>query len=622
MVIYSLLIFIFCGILSWFSAIPENFLTENIASYKWIRSLKWFSEMLAGVLLSGFTVACSVLWQKKANNSRTRFSPAMLERFKLVIMSSLVLVLLLSLNEEIFSIGLKSKMTSMENAWFELNEAISTSRKFMDEGNPAIAHQYAKKAFAISSRSAEAAAIYKETFDALVLSKDLARYEKKEEEKIQKPHHNSDSLYTPFELIQKSKDAAERKQWFEAHYWAHLAVEACNGTNTNLDNAVEAANYAWSKLSVPVGYDNSEERAYYTKKREGYEAFNSGDPLKAYYVFLSLVYTPKGADDPDVVRFFRLAKEDVENQYFFFDETDHMRELSNNHKIHFSLSYPDSSKAVLSIENSMDIEKEGGLIRYLEGFSYVKYDSLGELLYSFYVPYAKVQAYPVSEISEEGRNTLGLNKKWSYVPFVTLQSVDRETEGIVSYPEFSFKETGLSYDILQASGGVEVADQNLAADLAEIVLENKSSMILPMSFDDFHLINEASAGASSMTLISLHRFLSKTKDYGFSWEVFAGLFMERTFMPFFLLILFILCAVVGWNYRIEQENAVFRFVWLLLIPVYGILMTIAFNCLKCLFNLASFVVISAFGSLAIAVFFLLMIVLLVIVSVMFMSRKV
>lgn len=621
--IYTLIIFALCLALSAVLTEVPILLPGGERLYLFLRGVLRFLGCLPGIFLSGFTVACAVIWQKKTGNSYSRFSQGMFSRYRLALFASLGFVLLLTFNEEIFRPSAERKLESMEYAAVELSDALVTARHLLTQGHPVLSYQYAKKAVEISPGSQSAADMLKKAQDAMELLRDKELHGKKTgAEKIQREMHSQDAGHTVRELLKKSDESAEKKQWFDAHYWAQLAVEACSGTNTNLPDAVEKANYAWEMLSHPAAFDNSEEQNYYRIKKDGYAAFNSGDSLKSYYIFTSLKNTyPAAERDPDIQKFLELSREEVESQYFFFDETDYLNRLSSSHQIYFSLHYADGSRDVFSILNAMDMKKEGSLVRYLEDFHAVRYDKDNNFMYSLSVPYAKATAVPVSEFDETSLLLMGIDKKWKFVPMIILQSIDRNTEGLISKPAYSFVQSGLPEEIMQDEHFTDLKEQSRFSEKAFVKIENSSMMILPMPFSDFHLINEASSGAKKMSLVSLKEFLPRAADYGFSREVFVENLVHRGTFPFILLVMFIFCACLGWNYRIEDPHTVFKFKWLALVPLFGLVMIAAFRIVLYFFNVMNYIFVGMFGLGAIFAAAAAYALLFFAVSVLFLSRK-
>lgn len=621
--VYTILIYLMIfGLVTAFLNYPP-LLDGDQTKYKMTAVTLGFFILLPSIFISGFIASCAVAWKKNKAKFPVRFSHEIMKKFKGVFLLSLALTFILSVNREILIPHFENTLHSIEAAPVELDEAITTAQNLLLADKTILALQYAEKAMKIGPRNEDAKAIYKTVHDMLDIEDDMQMFNKYRHNKIEKPLHSQNAGYTILELIDRSEKAALSENWFEAHYWAQLAVDACDGTNTNLSKASEYANRAWKMLNLPKGYDSSREHDYFAKKKEGYKAFSRGDFLKAYYTFLELSKDEEwGENDPDVKRFFELAKEDIENQYFFFDETEHMKDLTSQHNIHFSLDYPDGSKEIFYISNAMDIKKDGRLTRYLENMYVVHYNSEDVFQYSFHVPYAKTIAVPVSEFGTASLYSLGIRKNWKMVPVVFLQSVDRDTEGLISRPEYNFERTEIPKDILAENGMTYLNFRylNEVADLSpDFTFETMK--ILPMPYSDFHMINEASAGPEYMSIPSLFKFIPSTVKYGFAKETFTENLTQRATYPIFILLMFILCASLAWDYKIESPRDVFRFQWIFIIPIFGFLTIYLVNGAHYIFTVINYIFVSLFGTLALPLAATCHMAFVFLASLLFVSRK-
>ncbi len=598
--------------------------TEN--SYKFFSSLLFFLKLLPAVFLSGYIAICAIIWQKTKKRVSVRFSAAMFERFTHIFISSLIATLVLTLNMEFFIPQVKGKIHSIENASSDVSNAIAATKSLMAQEKPLLAIQFATRALKLSPDSEYVRSIYKKALDFVDACRDRnfsKNSQKDEDDTVVHPLHDEDSKHSIVELLALAKSCAERKEWFPAHYWAQLAVQACDEKNTVLPEASHIANEAWKMLSYPLKFDNSKEREYYLLKKDGYSAYNSGDYLKAYFIFITLnTKYERGKDDPDVKKFFELTKEQVENDYFFYDEVQNIKEFSNSSKVYFTLTYPDKSRDVVFIDNSMDIKREGKLVKYVEGLFIARYAATGNFMYSMKVPCAKVTAIPVSSFSDDAKIILGIDGKWKYVPQITLQAVERSSGKIISKPEYNLLEENLPSRILEKNS--MKSDGQLPVMHGVTVppsSKNTLSMILPMTYDDLNIIADASAGAGNMGLWNLKKFLPKVESYGFSKEVFAESFVQRVTYPFMILIMFIFCATMGWNYRIVNPKTVFHFNWLFLFPVYCALTAVIFSCVEYMFTLMNYCIVGLFGNVALLVAFVVYAIMLFASSALFVSRK-
>ena len=506
---------------------------------------------------------------------------------------------------------------------------IAIAQHLLQVDEPELAYQYALQAQRVAPKDAIVAQLLKQARDESDIARDKLRYEENETVFIEseRPFSAQDHSYTVKELLERSQRAAEEKDWFNAHYWAVLAQEACSGTNTNLPQAMEAANYAWSQLKNPdLGVDY--EPSFYTKKRDAYIALNQKDYLKAYYSFLRLDSSLERSNDPDINRFLALAKEAVESQYFFIDETENMNQLINHSDVYFSLNNADGTRSVFYIRASMDVHEAGSLIRYLNDFTVVHFAKTGELLYSMYAPIAKVISVSTDTFDEQTKIALGIKKSWKSIPFIMLQAVDRETEGIISVPVYSYETTGLPQTI-QTEAQMQETISKLGANAINRIAQNKSKinnqeakiLFLPMPYSDFLTIHSAAGGAEAMPFLTLNNFLKNATNYGFSYEVYLKNLVSRGAYPLFVLIMLLFAATIGWNYRIEDKQMPFKFRWILLLPLYSCFVYAILKMARYTYETINYVLIGTFSANALLAAFIVYAVILAILSLNFMSRK-
>ena len=633
--IYTAIILILCLLASFLRGGVPVVLDGQPGSYKFLRGVYWFLFLLPTIFLSGITVASGVEWKKNAGNSMRRFSAAMLMRFRNLMFVSLGVVFILTMNSEFFLRGAKNKMEAMRNAPVELNANLEMAEDFLREELYALAWQYAQRAVFIAPKDKRAQDMLKRTKDAAELAKDAELHQGAERvtiEEAQRPLHTNDRAYTVRQLLVRAQDAMRDEKYFEAHYWASLAQEACSGTDTNLLDAQIIAGAAWNALNNPVRFNNDAERRYYELKRKGYSALRSGDSLKAYYIFKELesqILQGKTSHraDPDVTRFLALANEDVESRYFFFDETENMAELENSHNIYFSIVNKDSTRLVVFIKGAMDIRRDGGLVRYLNNLTVVTFSKNGEFIRAMNVPFAKVISQSVSDFDKETQDSLGILPAWKTVPSIILQSVDRETEGLVSRPEYSYSVTGLSPETMERFGLRNASDEaslSVASARQRFVaagMQEPNVLILPMPYSDFVMINEVSRGANDISLPTLNSFISKAPVYGFSSEIFAQSLVNRSMYPFFILILCIFSAIMGWMFRIEDERMIFRLGFIMLVPVYSAMMYAFLRIAGYLYSILNYVMVGLCGGAAVMVALVVYVLILILFSFLFVSRK-
>ena len=440
-----------------------------------------------------------------------------------------------------------------------------------------------------------------------------------------RPLYMQDHSYSVGELMEKSRRAASDKEWFNSHYWASLAIDACKGVSTNLDEANDLAAEAWNELQYPEGFADAEQYRIHRLKWKGYLAYSKSEPdyLTAYYILHSLhkELEARRETDPDVEYYLARAKEGMENQYFFIDETDNFEELATGSNVCFSLRNGDGSKDVFYAKYIMDSPTVGSSIRYLKDLTITQYSSSGRFLCSVYVPLAKAVSQSTANIDDEERKFLGLEKDWKEIPFLMMMAVDRDTQGKASVPVYSELESGLPQQIMEEAGLTAVGGSAPKGVSSYKLGRDSYTMQLPMEYGDFASIDRASAGAETMTLFSLMHFIKNAQEYGYAKESFFQTLLSRCLYPLFLLILFISAASWGWNYRIENAKVLFRTSWLLAIMVFGVVMFFVSEMAFYIFAVLNYVLVGICKGGAFPAAVAAYVALFVLVSLYFMSRK-
>ncbi|HAM78625.1 MAG TPA: hypothetical protein DCP61_05545 [Treponema sp.] len=630
LIIYTILIYLCClGVSFAYRPIPE--LVEGMSTkYRFIRSIYYFLILLPSIFLSGFAVSCAANWQHHTGNSKKRFSMAMLLRYRNVVMISIGLVFILMMNAEVLKPLVKDKKEWMEKSPSELKYSLETANFYLiqaEQGqdpyqNAQLAVQYANRAFSIAPLNSDAILTLKKSKDKLELEKTrtFASAKRRSDDASDEQSSDLDRSYTIKELVQKSKDCAAQEMWFESHYWAALAVEACKQEGITVEEAVVLSNEAWERLKDPRGEDTREENEYFRDKKIAYDCYMTKQYLEAYYRFKNLSKPErKHVDDPEVKYFLALSENALKNSYFFIDETENMAKRENTHDIYFAHENPDGTKDVIYIRGALDVKETGGDVRYLDGLTVISYSKAGSFLRQMFVPIAKVVSQPISSLPEDSLKELGINKKWKNVPFVMLKAVDREDESKISEPVYTYTETGLP-EALAKAANIKSFEVKTAANIVPF-FNTGNTFILPMSYNDFSNVNDAASGPDKMNILALKKFINSAAGYGFSTEVFLKNLVCRAVYPLLLLVLFVFAACMGWNYRIEVDAEHFKFRWLFLIPVYGLLMFFIIELCQYLFNTVNYVIVSACGGAGLLVAAVLYIIIFALMSFIFMSRK-
>jgi len=624
-ILYTAIVFGACiGISFLYGKLPV-LLANAIKPYTFLRGMLWFLLILPSVFISGFMVGCAIQWKTNTENSRQKYSPAMVGRYKRVLGIGLAIVCVLTFSAEVFIPSIeKQQMIAEENPAL-LKKYMELGKTALGQKHPLLGWQYAQQAFAIYPKDPDVVALYKQAKDA----KDVVAAQEATADstlvKIQTPVQQKDKGYTILELIEKSKQAAAEKKWIDAHYWASLAVTACNGTNTNLAAAKEAANTAWNELNNPVQYDNPEKDKFFARKKEGYAELVKGNDLKAYYIFTELATASKeNAADPDVSHYLAIAKERITNQYFFIDETNDLKKIESTRNIYFVLPHSDGSSDVIYVRGIATLKQTGNVVRYLDGLTIVSFDKNKNFVKTMTVSFAKMLEQSVSVFSKEQKKALGISEKIKTVPYIQLQSIDRTTEGVVCRPVYSYELSGLPDEVAKKITSISFknADRKAVEKNNELRSEDEkvTTLLLPMSYDDFELLNDASFGPARMSFLSLVAFVPQSTGYGFAQVVYSQNLVRRGAYPLFLLILIIFAASFAWNYRLGERD-VFQFKWLFLFPIFTGVVYLLIDCCTYLFTLLNYLFVGTCGQFALLIAFIVYVLLLFFVSLNFMARR-
>ncbi len=538
---YAAFVLVVCLCVGFFSGTLPELLPDSAAAYKWIRSLLFFCDVLPAALISASVVAYAVVFSRQDKKPAVRFSPVMFERFRTVAFSALYGVAAIIFAQELASPLLTRSLHEKERAPALYREYLAAAETSAAGESFTVALQYALSAQHLYPRS-DAALRLRElcelklggypvksaVSDTAIPGADL-------------PAEGDNG--SSYELLTRARLLYGQQSWLDAHYYASLAYAFAEAGSANANEAKILASDAWNRIEETERSEDPAAERLFARKKAAYRMLMSGDVLQAYYAFGSL--SEAYADDPDVDRYYRIASAEMAKKYFFFDEIPVSRIFEDTEDMYFSVPRPNGGFFAVYIRGVASARQLGGLVQYLRSLTVYAYTRNGTFEFSFYVPCAKMVAQSVSVFDAEFQKKLGLSGKNIAVPYIMLESTDRSRQTSVQKPVFTFADGAASY--------TELAECNY--------------LVLPMPFQEFLLLKNVSLDSSDMVLTDLFRFAGKAPGYGFSREVYGQAACFRACRPVYYLALFILTAVLGWNYRIVK-NRQFRFSWLFPIPLF------------------------------------------------------
>lgn len=594
--IYSVIAFAICLLISHLMKNLPVLLPGENSSYILTRAFLFFCKFLPALVFSGFLIGCAIAYGKDSEKAQIKYSPLIMEHFRKTMIASIIIVLIVSFITEVFVPLFEQRQARAKIKPVLFSEFITLSKDYFDKGNMSLAFEYSYNALLLSPKDKDA--LYINEHASAELNSLKMVLDRPEEPKFVFVPAKETKGETITSLLNKARVAAEKENWFDAHYYAYLAVEVGNEKDINLEEANRLASEAWNHLFDPSVIKETDEQILFRKKREAYRTLIRGDNVEAYYQFLEIAnFSDVAARDPDVSKFLVIAEQRLVEQCFFIEEVENLRRFEAYNNIYFAIPHDDGSKDVVYIRGIMPVKNSGRMVQYLRGFSLFTYSKDGDFLRSIYVPYAKMLSQTTDSFDESAKLHFGIKDSFKTVPYLMLECVSKtDRNGRIS-PVYE-------YD-------ADYTKEN------EPYLNNYFVLGLPQK--DFNLLCDAAAGSRKMSLISLIRFLPKTLEYGYSYEVYNSDFLFRVTYPLIMLICCIFMACMAWNYRLN-DSQLFKFKWIFLMPAITVILYFVIECGLYICRMLNYALVVMLGGGAVFVSIPLLVVILLIVCVNFVSR--
>ncbi len=572
-----------------------------IRGYKFCTGIEIFIKILPSVLITGFVIGCSVYFGQNSEGSSSRFSEAMAKRFKAVMILSIAFAAVLTIGEETVKIAVGNKKKIIVNQPKLINDYIKVGNQLLKSGYYNRAQAYADAALKLSPSSKEAArladnaeiAINKQNNSNIRIR--LSEAAKTEMDTVEKVNIDPEQISEVYKYYLMAKEAFEKEEWFNAHYYADVGLNLASPKDPNLEELQKILNTAWNNISDTHRLKKDKNQENFDRKYEGYLALVEKDDLRAYYIFRELYLTSRELQkDPDVLFYLDIAENRVSNRFFFIDETLELKTFENANDVYFSYTYKDGSKDIVYFKGITNVKTTGKSIQYLRDLTIESVARNGEHYRIMTVPYAKVLPVDVRPMNESTKQILGIDEKTDFVPYVMLKSVGRDSPEIINEPRYEY-----------ANGEV---------------VNTPEYLLLPLSYSDFVMLENANADPNGMSLFSLIKMLNKASSYGYSDEVYGQVLLNRIFYPMWIIILFVLLASFGWNTRMNP-NHYFKTSWIWVFPGLIVIAYGFFNGALFVFKLMNYVLLGAVGLVGgiwVAIVFYLVI--LIVASIYFMAR--
>ena len=590
-----------------FFLLPQENVSKGFEiAYKTANALSLLFEVLPSILLTGFLLSCSLAFADSGKRAAARFSPEIAALLKKIMAAALVTTFVATIGTLILLPFENSKKKAMHEIPLLLSEYLTTATQYRLQNNPDAAIQYIKRAAVLDPNNQSLKALERQV-ESELKEKEGKRREEQNKSFAETDFSSVSKTIAAFDekemnalqMIEKARELYAAKDFFGAHYLSVQAEKLCGPNDPNVYEAKDIANQAWSSLQSAQKEELTAGNIFFRKKWEGYKALNNKNFEEAYYIFNDLALEDaRKARDPDVVRYLKIAREELLEKYFFIDETYDANRFESANNICFSIQHPDGGYDIVLIHGVTEVDGTGGNLRYLRGLDIYSFDELGKFKSSMSTPYAKMKAYPVKALGKSEYESLNLNSSIKSIPYVMLRSVSRNSREQKNEPIYKFARQ-------------EDAEKAQA----------KNQLFLPIPYEDFSLILLSAAGKGNLNPFSLNRLARKAPDYGYSSEVFSVESLNRIFYPFMLLIIFIFVASVAWNYRLG-EGLIFKFKWIFFLPVLNIVFYFIELFIEYVIKILNFVFIAMAGTrMALLAGICVYVFLLALVSVVFLSRK-
>jgi len=306
--------------------------------------------------------------------------------------------------------------------------------------------------------------------------------------------------------------AFDEQRYFDAHWLATLGGRLAVPGSPEAVNAARLASNAWNMIASQAP-NQIEQRLYniYNLKLSGYQAMNTGDWIRAYYIFQELLeLTPF---DPDAANFFVASERGAMEIAFFIDEM----ELSLGEILTgavFSLP-SQNGRAVLrfsSLTTSADIS-------YGMGLEYMTFDVLSRPLSSARSRYAKLLPFIINDTPKV------------LILMHALDRFDKDND----------------YD-------------------SEWLLGDKipGGIVLDISFEDLLLLSDIRRGLPNLQIDELYTASGKFNNNGYVYQIFQAEILNRLGSALFFLPMAVIAIVLAWRYRPINKP---RYIFVLMLPV-------------------------------------------------------
>ena len=150
---------ILCLVLGFVIPTSVELINSAIVPYKLLSGIQYFLSYLPAIIFAGTIISFSVHFGHNSEGSSKRFSKATLERYKLVLIISLICAFILTLSNECFSVLIKNKKENLINRPKIITEYVKVGNNLLNQGYYNRALNYANAALKLEPNSKEASTL-------------------------------------------------------------------------------------------------------------------------------------------------------------------------------------------------------------------------------------------------------------------------------------------------------------------------------------------------------------------------------------------------------------------------------------------------------------------------------
>ena len=581
-----------CVVIGFVLDVPFEVSKNSVFLYKILTGLELFVKYLPVFIIASFILTFSVHFGQHCEGSIIRFSQAMVERFKKIMIFSLMLTFIITMSNEVFGTLINRKKQSIIESQKILNEYLKVGNNLFNNGFYERAKRYGNVALTLQPNSKEAVDLIDRAEVEIQRNENsnlrFKIYESVEEaEKVDKVVINPEQINEVYSYYLKAKDAYDKKEWFNAHFFAETGISLATPKDPNLEDLKKISNSAWNNLSEYHNLEKNEEQQIFDKKYEGYLALVQKDDLKAYYLFKQLYMSSRQMQsDPDVKFYLEIAENRVNEKSFFIDETFELESFENANDIYFACNYKDGTKDLVYFKGMTCVEETGNSVQYLRDLTIITIDNEGNFYRKMNVPYAKVLPVSVKNIPPSVKQWMGSEDDVESIPYLMLKSIERERENSEVFPVYTYSDGSVG---------------------------NKPEYLLfSMPYEHFLMLENFKNNVTSIPLPQLLKLAKISEQYGFLEEMFTQSCLDRLFYPIWILILFLLISTFAWNNRVGSGQY-FKLTWVFAFPEFLVISYVFYKLSMFIFKLINFTLLGVFGFLnaciSALIFYLVMMVL-------------